>query len=188
MGEAETEVRTILENRSLARSHVIQAIAHDYELDFTSEIQELEEALEIDPEDKNVQNLLKVAQDKELQQLEMAYSLHMQGESLLRAGRLDEAMGMYFDILKFYPRSSVARYWLATIHFAKEEYVQAIEELTEALDIDPDSFEVRFALAGVYIRVEEFEEARTQLEEVLRIAPDFEAARAALKDLEDGGR
>ena len=188
MGESETEIKTTLENRSLARSHVIQATAYDHELDFTNAIYELEKALAIDPDDRNVQNSLEVAQGKELAQVERAYSYHVQGLGLLQAGRLDEAMGVFTSVLQFYPKSVEALYGLATIHFTRGEYVQAIEELTKAIDIDPGYPQARYSLARAYIKMEEYEDAEIQLKEVLRIAPDFEAARTALEDLKDTGR
>ena len=188
MGEAEAEIRTTLENRSLARSHVIQAIAHDYELDFTGAIHELEEALALDPEDRNVQDSLALAESKQLAQLELAYSYLTQGAGLLQSGRLDEAMKTYRYVLQFYPKCVMAYHGLATIHYARGEYDQTIAELNEAITIDPEYAYARYSLAIVYIQAGKYEEAETELEEVLRIDPDFEEARAALENLKKTAR
>ncbi len=179
MGEADTEIRTTLENHSLARSHVIQAIAYNYQLDYTNAIYELEKALAITPEDNNIKNSLELAQAKQ------AHSYLVQGGALLQAGRLEEAMAIYREALQSYPKSVRALSGLAFIHYTRGEHAQAIEELMKAIDIDPGYVEARYALAMVYINMSEYEQAELQLEEVLKIAPDFEAARTALENLKD---
>ncbi len=188
MGEAETQIKTTLENRSLARSHVIQAIAYDHELDFTNAVYELEKAVVIDLEDRNIKNSLKLARDKQSAQLELADSYHVQGARLLQAGRLDEAIGVFRYVLQFYPKSMLALYGLATVHYTRGEYSQAVEELTKVIEMDPGYARARYALALVRIKTEEYEDARIQLEEALRIDPDYEAARTALENLKDTGR
>ena len=85
MREAETEIKTTLENRSRARSHVIQAIAYEYQLDFTNAIYELENALAITPEDNNIKNSLELAQAIQLAQAErLAYPYVAEGQDCCR--------------------------------------------------------------------------------------------------------
>ena len=189
MGEAETEIKTILEARSRARNHVIQAIAHDYRGALTNAIYELEKARAITPEDNNIKNSLELAQAKQLAHAEKRAHPHVtEGARLLKARRLEDAEAVFRSVLEFHPASAVARYSLATIHYARGEHVQAIEELMKVLEIDPGSVDARYSLALVHIKMNEYEQAELQLKEVLRIAPDFDAARTALENLKDSRR
>ena len=189
MGEAEAQIKATLENRSRARGHVIRAIAYDYQRDFTNSISELEKAQAITAEDNNIKNSLELAQAKQLAHAEKRAHPHVtEGARLLKAGRLEDAEAVFRSVLEFHPRSAVARYSLATIHYARGEHVQATEELMKVLEIDPGSVDARYSLALVHIKMNEYEQAELELKEVLRIAPDFDAARTALENLKDSRR
>ena len=189
MGAAETRIRTTLENRSQARTHVLRAIAHDYGRDYTNSISELENAQALTPDDGKIDKLLELAQAKQIADAEKrAQPRVTEGARLLKARRLEDAEVVFRSVLEFHPASTVARYSLATIHYARGEHVQATEELLKVLEIDPGSVDARYSLAIVHGKLGEHDQAELQLQEVLRLAPDHERARTALDNLKDTGR
>jgi Tfp pilus assembly protein PilF len=111
-----------------------------------------------------------------------------EGARLLKARRLEDAEAVFRSVLELHPTSAVARYSLATIHYARGEHVQATEELLKVLEIDPGSVDARYSLAIVHGKLGEHDQAELQLQEVLRLAPDHERARTALDNLKDTGR
>ena len=189
MGAAETRIRTTLENRSRAKVHVLRAIAYDYGRDYTNSIAELENAQALTPDDVKVRKLLELAQAKQFADAERyAQPSVTEGANLLKAGRLADAEAVFRSVLEFHPASAVARYSLATIHYARGELEQATEELLKVLEIDPGSVDARYSLAIVHSKLGEHDQAEVQLQEVLRLAPDHERARTALESLKDTGR
>ena len=189
MGAAETRIRTTLEHRSRAKVHVLRAIAHDYGRDYTNSIAELKNAQALTPDDVKVKNLLELAQAKQFSDAEKyAQPSVTEGASLLKAGRLADAEAVFRSVLEFHPASAVARYSLATIHYARGEHVQATEELLKVLEIDSGSVDARYSLAIVHNKLGEHDQAELLLKEVLRLAPDHQPARTALENLNDAGR
>ena len=189
MGAAETRIRTTLENRSQARTHVLRAIAHDYGRDYTNSISELENAQALTPDDGKIKNLLELARAKQFADAEKrAQPAVTEGARLLKAGRLEDAEAVFRSVLEFHPASAVARYSLATIHYARGELEQATEELLKVLEIDPGSVDARYSLAIVHSKLGEHDQAELLLKEVLRLAPDHQPARTALENLNDAGR
>ena len=156
----------------------MQAIAYDFQIDFRSEVSELEKALAIVPEDENIRYSLELAQVK------MGFA-DLSG--LLQAGMLAEAMQVCTEILQINPDFVPAIYNLAAIYYAQGNYAEALTEVDRAISIDPGYAEARYLLAMVYANTGRYDEARSQLEETLRLAPDFEQARAALKQLKASG-
>ncbi len=186
MGMAETRIRTTLEHRSRARTHVLRAIAHDYGRDYSNSIAELENAQALTPDDVKIANLLEFAQAKQFADAEKrAQPAVTEGAGLLKAGRLDDAEAVFRSVLEFHPASAVARYSLATIHYARGEHAQATEELLKVLELYPGNVDARYSLAIVHSKLGEYEQAALQLREVLRHAPDHERARTALANLKE---
>ena len=189
MGAAETRIRTTLENRSQARTHVLRAIAHDYGRDYTNSISELETAQALTPDDGKIKNLLELARAKQFADAEKrAQPAVTEGARLLKAGRLEDAEAVFRSVLEFHPASAVARYSLATIHYARGEHVQATEQLMKVLELYPGNVDARYSLAIVHGKLGEHDQAELQLQEVLRLAPDHERARTALDNLKDTAR
>ena len=189
MGAAETRISTTLENRSRARIHVLRAIAYDYGRDYTNSIAELEKAQALTPDDVNIKKLLELAQAKQFADAEKrAQPAVTEGARLLKAGRLADAEAVFRSVLEVHPASAVARYSLATIHYARGEHVQATEQLMKVLELYPGNVDARYSLAIVHSKLGEYEQAELQLKEVLRLAPDHERARTALQNLNDTGR
>ena len=189
MGAAETRIRTTLEHRSQARIHVLRATAYDYGRDYTNSIAELENAQALTPDDGKIKNLLELARAKQFADAEKrAQPAVTEGASLLKAGRLEDAEAVFRSVLEVHPASAVARYSLATIHYARREHAQATAELLKVLELYPGNVDARYSLAIVHSTLGAYEQAELQLQEVLRLAPDHERARTALQNLNDTGR
>ena len=189
MGAAETRIRTTLEHRSRARVHVLRAIAYDYGRDYTNSVFELESAYALTPDDGKIRNLLEIAQAKQFADAEKrAQPAVTEGAGLLKVGRLEAAEAIFRSVLEVHPSSAVARYSLATIHYARREYAQATEELLKLLELYPGNVDARYSLAIVHSTLEAYDQAEVQLQEVLRLAPHHERARTALQNLNDARR
>ena len=133
--------------------------------------------------------LLELAQAKQLADAEKrAQPAVTEGAGLLKAGRLADAEAVFRSVLEFHPASAVARYSLATIHYARGEHAQATEELLKVIELYPGNVDARYSLAIVHSTRGEYEQAELQLKEVLRLAPDHQPARTALQNLNDTGR
>ena len=178
MGGSEAEIEAILDRRLQARTHAMQAIVYDFQVDFQNEVSELEKALAITPEDENIRHSLELAQVK------MKFT-DLSG--LLQAGMLEEAMQVCTEILQIDPGFVPAIYNIAVIHYTQGNYTGALAEAEKAIGIDPGYAEARYLLAMVYANTGRHDEARSELEEVIRLAPDFEQAHAALKQLDASG-
>ena len=111
-----------------------------------------------------------------------------EGAGLLKAGRLAAAEAVFRSVLEFHPTSAVARYSLATIHYARGEHAQATAELLKVIELYPGNVDARYSLAIVHSMLGEHDQAELQLQEVLRLAPDHQRARTALQNLNDTGR
>jgi spermidine synthase len=178
MGGAGPEIEATLEKHLQARRHAMRAIAYDFQVDFRSEVSEIEKALAVIPEDENIRRSLELAQVK------LGFS-HL--SAFLRAGMLEEATQMCLEILQINPDFVPAHYDLALIYDLREEYAEALKELDRVISIDPDHVQGRHLLALIYAKTERYEEARTQVERVLGIAPDYEPARSLLNQLKASG-
>ena len=60
------------------------------------------------------------------------------------------------------------------------KYVEAIEPLKRAAQLDPDSFEVFHNLGLTYFRLKRFAEARAPLEKAVSLRPNFFGSNALL--------
>lgn len=68
----------------------------------------------------------------------------------IKAGRLEEAEGLYKSILETTPGMASAHFNLGVVYRQKKDWVAAEAAFTKAIELEPDSSEGYAALAGVY--------------------------------------
>jgi Flp pilus assembly protein TadD len=83
-----------------------------------------------------------------------------------KAGRLDEAEGLYKQILAKAPNLAVAHYNLGFVYRQKKDWASAETEYQKAIELQPDSSAGYVALAGVYQGQEQTDRAIKVLADV----------------------
>jgi tetratricopeptide (TPR) repeat protein len=90
------------------------------------------------------------------------------GRALALAGKEEEAMFYFQMVLKLYPKSEIAHYFLGQIYQTKKDVYRALHHYTEALKIKPDFPEVHNNLAAISFEEEsDIQEAINYLEKAL---------------------
>ena len=99
------------------------------------------------------------------------------GELLLRTGRLDDAIAIYRDAVKRWPKSSLSLNALGyTLADRTDQYVEAEKLIQKALRIDPDSPAIIDSLGWVLHRLGHHERALAELERAYAGLKDSEVA------------
>ncbi|MBF2053345.1 MAG: tetratricopeptide repeat protein [Candidatus Sericytochromatia bacterium] len=110
------------------------------------------------------------------------------GVALFRLQRLPEAWQAYQQALRYLPDPALKariRSGLGDLHFATEDYVNAINHYHEALDYEPRWNGARLRLATAYLRLERYSAALTITEQALAYAgpapqPELHALRSLI--------
>ena len=84
--------------------------------------------------------------------------------SYQREGRLEEAAGIYQEILEANPKQSDAMHLLGMVFFSKGDYGGAIRLITEAVQINPSVADYHVNLSSVYFALNELKQARFHAE------------------------
>ena len=106
--------------------------------------------------------------------------------SLLQLGRIDEAARRADEAVEIDGRLADAYYQRAVVELARQNGLQALDDLVVATDLDARHLQARKALAMLRHAQGDDAEARRLLSEVLAIDPDDRDARADLDTLEAG--
>jgi len=91
--------------------------------------------------------------------------------SLMKAGRLDEAIAEWHRILAVRTNKAVAYKNLGDVLILKKAYAEAAERYREAIHLDPEYAAAHHNLAAALVRLGQREEAIRHFEEALRIHP-----------------
>ena len=100
----------------------------------------------------------------------LAIAYYYYGVSLVRQGRLDEALEKNLKARELDPLSPIIARQLAIHYFFKRDYVRAIEHLRQANELGP-SFSVAWEV-GVYVQNGLFDEALAEIEKEKRDRKD----------------
>ncbi len=97
---------------------------------------------------KDAEKLLNEALKKNPKDLD---ALVQRGEILIKAGRLGQAETDLNEVVHLQPISPTVHYLLAELYLARHEDLRYRQELTRALELNPDVLSVRVELAGALI-------------------------------------
>ncbi|UCF67114.1 MAG: sulfatase-like hydrolase/transferase [Acidobacteriota bacterium] len=96
------------------------------------------------------------------------------GQSLIMAGRHEEAIGIFERAVDVDPEFGLAWYRLGQLFDSRQSADQAEACYRRAAEIDPLAVEVRLALASLLLDQGELDEASLLLDQVQQLAPDDE--------------
>jgi adenylate cyclase len=109
-----------------------------------------------------------------------AFSIFLLAETLMYAGRLEEAIALYKKAFRLDPfPPSHFFHGLGAAHFLTRQYNKAIAACKKAIHLSPDSLFAHISLAATYSSSGREEEARAEAAEVLRINPKFSTEHLA---------
>ncbi len=92
--------------------------------------------------------------------------------SLEQVGRLDEALGVYMEVLKDYPDDTDALLGVARVLVTKTEYREAEDFLRRVVELDPENAQAWKLLGDVHYRLHDLEQALRDLQRAAELAPD----------------
>lgn len=107
-------------------------------------------------------------------------NLLLSGENLLRAGRFDEAVQVFDQVLQSEPDNRFASLRAGIALLKKGDLELAATRLQHAVQLDPEQAEARFALADALSRSGQIKPAIEQWLETVRLQPTRAAAWANL--------
>lgn len=81
------------------------------------------------------------------------------------------------------PHSALARQWHAEYLSGTGRHAEALLEIRQARQLDPESPIIAAIVGRIYFKASDFDNARRELETVLRQHPDFERARGYLLEV-----
>lgn len=93
---------------------------------------------------KNTGRKLKPANKDEL------FSLLHKAQSLISDGRVDDAIGIFKEIISKHDDFVPAHYGLGMAYMMKEDFKACINEFKKAVDLDPGAVEPHLSLALTY--------------------------------------
>ena len=106
---------------------------------------------------------------KEAERVEGIKTAFAEGATLTNAGKLDEAIAKFNEVLKEVPKCVECHVNLGAIHSRKQDWGKAEEHYKLALELKPDSVESMNGLAAVYNAQKKFKEAAAMSAEAAKL-------------------
>jgi Tfp pilus assembly protein PilF len=100
-------------------------------------------------------------------------------------GNIDEALGFAQIAKEQLPKSAGVMDTLGWIYYLKGSYLNAIAELQDSVEIEPENALINYHLGLAYSKNNQPDQAREYLEKALKIAPNFRGAEEARTVLAD---
>jgi type IV pilus biogenesis/stability protein PilW len=165
----------------------------------TQALMELKKAVELDPNNAQIRNVLGVAYlEKEMmpeavQEFRRALNLapdfvevhNNLGTSLLRQGKVKEAIEEFNQALRspLYPTPHFVEYNLGRAYFQLQDYDQARRHFQEAIKIAPGYSMAYHGLGETYMATRRWDEAAEALKKAIEFAPKYAAAHYDLGEV-----
>lgn len=106
---------------------------------------------------------------KEAERVEGIKTAFAEGANLTNAGKLDEAIAKFNEVLAEVPKCVECHVNLGAIHSRKQDWAKAEEHYKMALELKPDSAESMNGLATVYNAQKKFKEAAAMSAEAAKL-------------------
>jgi tetratricopeptide (TPR) repeat protein len=106
---------------------------------------------------------------KEAERVEGIKTAFAEGATLTNAGKLDEAIAKFNEVLVEVPKCVECHVNLGAIHSRKQDWAKAEEHYKLALEMKPDSVESMNGLANVYNAQKKFKEAAAMSAEAAKL-------------------
>jgi Tfp pilus assembly protein PilF len=105
-----------------------------------------------------------------------AQEVALQGRTLARSGKREEALAEFEKALALDPYNAQALYGRGLIHQGEKQHEKAIEDFTAAHGLTPQRAEPLVARAASYLALDKPKEAVSDLDEAVQSDPDSAAA------------
>lgn len=105
-----------------------------------------------------------------------------QGREALQAGRFEEAVSIYTEIVRALPNHPGMLMNLGLAHHLAGRPHQALDRFRTALELAPDMVEGWFLLGAVHLELGQFSQAVEPLSRAVRLQPDHREGRQMLAD------
>jgi Tfp pilus assembly protein PilF len=153
---------------TLAEAHTsLGLVKEHYEWDWTGAEKEFKRAIELDPN---------------------SATAHLwYGDFLANTGRLEEGMRETKRAQEFDPLSLIINTTMGWQYYLSHQYVQAVEQLRKALEIDQRFSPARRMLEEVYAQMGKHKEAVAEREKVLSLSGNPELAASIEEDFSRSG-
>ncbi len=102
---------------------------------------------------------------------------------LAHAGRFDEAVALWKNVLQAKPQDAAALDALGDLYSRKQDFAQAAAYYTQAATIDPKNAETQANLGNALLRLNKFPEATEAFQRALQLAPHLTPMRTKLGSL-----
>lgn len=117
---------------------------------------------------------------KEAERVEGIKAAFAEGATLTNAGKLDEAITKFNEVLVEVPKCVECHVNLGAIHSRKQDWAKAEEHYKLALEMRPDSVESMNGLANVYNSQKKFKEASEMSAKAAKLGGDTGASAESL--------
>jgi tetratricopeptide (TPR) repeat protein len=108
------------------------------------------------------------AAKKEAERVEAIKAAFAQGADLTNAGKYDEAIAKFNEVIAQVPKCSECYVNIGAIHSRRQEWPQAEEAYKKAIEVNPDAVEAYNGLANVYNAQKKFKEAQAMSDEAAK--------------------
>ena len=105
---------------------------------------------------------------KEAARVEALKAAFAQGAELSNAGKFDEAIAKFNEVIAQVPKCSECYVNIGAIHSRKQYWAKAEESYKKALEVNPDSVDAYTGLASVYNAQKKFTEAQAMSAEAIK--------------------
>ncbi len=112
-----------------------------------------------------------------------SFKLQSDGMRLYKEGNYRAATEAFQQVVSIHLNSFLAYYYLGASLIAERRYVEAIDPLKVALDLQPDYIQAHLALGTAYLKLGDAAEARAEFLRVLDVQPNYAAAHDGLGQL-----
>ncbi len=123
---------------------------------------------------------ISLAQDETPSEIEIGRQVN-QGRIALEAGKVDEALTLYQEILRHNPNHVEAHFRLGSIYWRQKNLQLALQHFQKSVELDPDKVSLRLSLGGFYEQVRQLDAALNEYQIIIEKSPDSNEARIAKK-------
>jgi len=112
-----------------------------------------------------------------------AGQLLKQANQLKRAGRLDEAIALYHQVIEINPNFAWAYNNLGDAFVKQRKFSDAISVFERAIQISPKTASYYYSLGKIFVEEDNLDEAVNRFQQAIEIKPNFNLAKQALEKL-----
>jgi len=108
-----------------------------------------------------------------------------QGILLMNAGRFQQSLNAFNDVVSLAPRHAEGWNKRATVHYLLGDFDASVRDIQRTLDLEPRHFGALSGMSLIYMEMGRAGAALKVLERALQIHPKMQGADERLRDLEE---